>query len=294
MFYFFDESGNWQERENKNLVIGSVVVKNEDDLREIDERVDNFKLQRGLKEIHAMDMNEFDREAFLNVILDLLKEEKFKAFLYVIDPDVLLSTQKEADEIYSELASDLLSEVAFGDKYVKVEYDMKFYYAYPVKILENLENRVYSKLFYEMKKNFLLDENGFRKQKDRIRKNVLRYKNSIVNFNEVLYMLGNRRFIFNYLWEEFRLKVEEGLVIREKFKEKSITKLKKMFEDFNLDSKDLNIEIEYKGKHNQSAGVQIIDFLTNIVRFHGANPSYFKPLVVKDIYKFIEIKEKNG
>jgi len=294
MWYFFDESGNWQDKEEKNLVIGAVVVKNLDDLREIDEKVDSFKLERGLRKIHANEMNEFDRESFLTLILELLKEDRLKVFLYIINPDILLTTQKEADEIYSDLASDLLSEVAFGDLDIRVEYDMKFYYAYPVKILENLENRVSSEIFSMMKKNFYLDENAFKKQRNRIKKNIIKYKNYIVDFNEVLYSLGNRRFVFNYLWEEFRLKIEEGLVIREKFKEKSITKIKKVFDDFNLDSKNLNIQIEYKGKHDQSAGVQIIDFLTNIVRYHGTNPKYFKPLVVRDIYKFIQIKEKNA
>lgn len=294
MWYFFDESGNWQDREYKKLVIGAIVVKSLEDLREIDEKVDFFKLERGLREIHATDMREFDREAFLRLILELLQEDRLKVLLYVIDPDILLTTQKEVDEIYSDLASDLLSEIAFGDLDIRVEYDMKFYYAYPVKILENLENRISSEIFSTMKKNFYLDENAFKRQRERIKRNIIKYKNSIVNFDEILYRLGNRRFIFNYLWEEFRLKVEEGLVIREKFKEKSITKIKKVFDDFNLDSKDLNIQIEYKGKHNQSAGVQIIDFLTNIVRFHGYNPKYFKPLIVRDIYRFIQIKEKNA
>jgi hypothetical protein len=51
------------------------------------------------------------------------------------------------------------------------------------------------------------------------------------------------------------------------------------------------VNITYKGKHNQSAGVQIIDFLTNVVRFHGNHPKYFRPPIVKDIYQKISIKE---
>ena len=294
MWYFFDESGNWQENENKRLVIGAIVVKDKEDLRVINERVDLFKMERSLKELHATEHNNILREEFLRVILSLLQENRFKALLYVIDPKVLLKTQQQEDEIYSDLASDLLSEVAFGDKDIKVEYDMKFHYAYPLRILENLENRISSDMFRRMRGNFYLKEDKFKTQSDRIKKIILSNKNSIANFNEILSKLRNRGFIFQYLWEEFRLQVEESLVVREKFKEKSITKIKKLFEDFNLDSKGLEIQIEYKGKHNQSAGVQIIDFLTNIVRFHGKNPKYFSPAIVEDIYKFITIKEKDA
>ena len=294
MWYFFDESGNWQEKENKRLVIGGVVVKDKKDLSFINEKVDMFKLERGLKEIHANEMGNIDKEQFLRLILELLEQETFKTYLYIINPDILIKTKENPDEIYSDIASDLLSEISFGDKDIRVEYDMKFHYAYPVKILDNLENKVSSDVFNIMKKNFYLNENAFLKQKNRIKRLILSNKNNINNLNEILYSLGNRRFIFNYLWEEFRLKVEDSLIIREKFKEKAKTKLKNLYEDFELDSKDLNIEIDYKGKYNQSAGVQIIDFLTNIVRHHGKNPKYFNPDVVKDIYKFIDIKEKDA
>ena len=294
MWYFFDESGNWQEKEYKRLVIGGIVVNNKEDLRVINEKVDLFKKEKDLEELHATEHDNQFREEFLRVILSLLQENSFKALLYVIDPKVLLKTQQQEDEIYSDLASDLLSEIAFGDKYIKVEYDMKFHYAYPLRVLENLENKVSSDMFRRMRSNFYLKEDKFQSQSNRIKKNILYNKNSIANFNEVLEKLRNRGFIFQYLWEEFRLQVEESLVVREKFKEKSITKIKKLFGDFNLDSKDLDIQIEYKGKYNQSAGVQIIDFLTNVVRFHGKNPKGFSPAIVEDIYKFITIKEKNA
>ena len=294
MYYFFDESGNWQEEEKKRLVIGGAIVENDKNLNEINDRITNYKIERGLREIHANEMSKIDREIFLEVIASLLKEKKLKAFLYIINPDVLLTTQKEPDEIYSNFASDLLSELAFGDLDVNVEYDMKFHYSYPSKIIENIENKVSSDTIRMMKSNFYLTKYSFKKQKKRIKNMILRNKYSIVNLDEILAKLEDIVFVSDYLWEEFRLKTEGNLVIREKFKEKSKTKLKKLLEDFNLNSNNLNIDIEYKGKHNQSAGVQIIDFLTNIVRFHGRNPKFYSPAVVEDIYKFIEIKEKDA
>ena len=48
MRYFFDESGNWMEvnEENKSLVIGGIVVKDEDDFDFIKREVSNFKLEK--------------------------------------------------------------------------------------------------------------------------------------------------------------------------------------------------------------------------------------------------------
>ena len=293
MWYFFDESGNWQEGDKKRLVIGGIVVDNYKNLKFINDKIETFKFERNLKYLHANEMNKVDKELALRLILNLLQENRFKALLYVIDPKVLLKTQKESDEVYADIASDLMVEIAFGDNEIKVEYDMKFHYAYPIQIIENIENNVISYEFNQMKRNFYLNENSVGRQKERIKRIILNNKRNIPNFQEILYRLGNRRFLYNYLWEEFRLKIEKGAIIREKFKDKVITKLKEKYKLLAL-NKEPVINIEYKGKHNQSGGVQIIDFLTYIVRFHGKNPSYFSPQIVEDIYKFITIRERNA
>ena len=291
MRYFFDESGNWMEvnEENKNLVIGGIVVKNEEDFDFIKREVSNFKLERGIREIHANEMSELDRELFLKIIDKLLEENKFKALLYIINPNKLIQTQKEADEIYADIASDLVVEIAAGDEELEIEYDMKFYYAYPLQIIDNIEKRTSSYEFNRMKSNFYLKEDKFHEQKKRILR-ILSSSKNITNLYELKYKLNNRGFLFNYLWEEFRLNIEKASIIREKFKEKIITKTSEFYKQFGID-KEIKVNIAYKGKHNQSAGVQIVDFLTNIVRFHGKNPRYFKPYIVKDIYQKISIKE---
>jgi len=276
MWYFFDESGNWQGEEYKRLVIGGIVVENEDDVTAINKRIGK---------VHANEMEMEKREKILKIILELLQENRFKALLYVIDPTVLFKTQKEEDEIYADIASDLMVEIVFGDSEIEVEYDMKFYYSYPVQILENIKNNVGSREFKSMKKNFFLKANSIERHIDRIKKLISKYR---LNMPEM-----NKKFISDYLWEEFRLKIEKNTVTREKFKDKVNTKLKEKYKLFNIDS-DTDLFIKYEGKHTQSGGVGVIDFLTNIVRHHGKNPSSFSSPVIEEIYKFITIKEKNG
>ena len=277
MWYFFDESGNWQGEEYKRLVVGGIVVENEDDVITINKRI---------RKVHANEMDRDEREKILKVILELLKENRFKALLYVIEPTVLRKTQKEEDEIYADIASDLMVEIAFGDREIEVEYDMKFYYSYPAQILENIKNNAGSREFKLMKQNFFLKENNIERHINRIKKRI---STSKLNIPEM-----NKKFISDYLWEEFRLKMEKNTVIREKFKGKVNTKLKEKYKLFNIDSSNTNLFIKYEGKYTQSGGVGVIDFLTNIVRHHGKNPSSFSSPVIEEIYKFITIKEKNG
>jgi len=277
MWYFFDESGNWQGEEYKRLVVGGIVVENEDDVITINKRI---------RKVHANEMDRDEREKILKVILELLKENRFKALLYVIEPTVLRKTQKEEDEIYADIASDLMVEIAFGDREIEVEYDMKFYYSYPAQILENIKNNAGSREFKLMKQNFFLKENNIERHINRIKKRI---STSKLNIPEM-----NKKFISDYLWEEFRLKMEKNTVIREKFKGKVNTKLKEKYKLFNIDSSNTNLFIKYEGKYTQSGGVGVIDFLTNIVRHHSKNPSYFSSPVIEEIYKFITIKEKNG
>ena len=75
----------------------------------------------------------------------------------------------------------------------------------------------------------------------------------------------------------------------ERLLEKGKTKLEAKYKKFGID-KDLNIVIDYKGKHIQSAGVGVIDVLTNIVRYNGITPKNHMTQTTKDIYNYIKIK----
>jgi len=283
MNYYFDESGNWQEieQESRNLVIGAVVAKNEENLVDVKDELDNFKFKYNLKYIHLNELDIPKREELYKIIGRYLENSTIKAMLYLINPAIFYSqTQKDPEDIYILVASNLLANIAFGDRDIKVEYDMKFHYAYPSKILENLkEHRSYDE-FTRMASNFIFKDEKIKLQKDRVKKLLERD-------NLPLDVVKNIGKLYRYVWEEFRLKVESGARMREKFKERSLLKLEQKAKSMGLNS-DIKLNIEYKGKHNQTIGVYLIDILTNIVRYHGTSA---KSDEVKKIYKFIKVKE---
>jgi hypothetical protein len=288
MHYYFDESGNWQEleQEKRNLVIGGVVAKNEERLKDLEDELNIFKFKNNLKYIHANELDQFKRKELIDIIAKYFENQTLKALFYLINPALFYSqSKKDPEDIYISIASNLLSHIAFGDNDIKVEYDMKFHYAYPQNVLENMEiYRDYNDEFVRMARNFTFrDKNIEKKQKERIKK----ISKGIIPD----YKLNDFRFLYKYLWEEFRLKVEAGARMREKFKERTLFKLEEKNKKLGLNY-NIKLNIEYKGKHNQSIGVYVIDILTNIVRYHGIQT---KSDDVKNIYKYIKVKEiKNG
>jgi hypothetical protein len=284
MNYYFDESGNWQEleQERRNLVIGGVVAKNTEVLIDLKDELDGFKFKNNLTHIHATELEPIKRWELYKIIAKYLENKTLKALFYFMNPSIFYSqTQKDPEDIYINVASELLSNIAFGDNKIKVEYDMKFHYAYPVKILESMQEHKGYDEFIRMSKNFTFkDEKEIEKQKNRLSK-ILSRLNIPVN------KLNNPNFLYKYIWEEFRLKVESGARMREKFKERTLLKMEQNNKKLGLNS-DIKLNIEYKGKHNQSVGVYVVDVLTNIVRYHGKKA---KNDEVKDIYKYIKVKE---
>ena len=295
MKYYFDESGNWQEiqNENRNLVIGGVLIKNENHHIELSEEFKWFMAENRLKHIHMNELEEIQREELLKIILKYLKDGKIKSLLYVTNPKYLYSkTTLSADDIYIGLATELISNIAFGDENIEIEYDMKFHYAYPVNILEEINIEKEYDEFIKMSKNFVLNFKNIEKNKNRIRTNLLRSR--VSNLEQYLAKLDDKRFLSRYLWEEFRLKVQKGALLREAFLEKSKTKLETKYNKFGID-KNIKIKIDYKGKHIQSAGVGVIDVLTNIVRYNGLTPRKHVSSTTKKLYNYINIKEiSNG
>jgi len=290
MKYYFDESGNWQEiqNENRNLVIGGVLIKDENHHIELSEEFKWFMAENRLKYIHMNELEEFQREELLKIILKYLKDDKIKSLLYVTNPRYLYSkTTLSADEIYIELATELISNIAFGDESIEIEYDMKFHYAYPENILEEIDLKKKDE-FTQMSKNFVLNLKNIEKIQNRIKTNLLRDR--VLNVEQYLVKLSDKKFLFRYLWEEFRLKVQKGALLREAFLEKSKTKLETKYKKFGID-KDVKIKIDYRGKHMQSAGVGVIDVLTNIVRYNGSTPKNHISQTTKDIYNYISVKE---
>ena len=273
-----DESGNWQDmlEEKQNFVLTGMVIKDNDTF---------FELQKEekLKNVHMTELNQEEKQEVLKIINRYLDNDKIKVLSYKIDPKVLVSeTIKKPDEIYMELASELLSEIGFGDENIDVEYDMKFHYSYVNNIIDFLENRIaFDTEFYQMKSNCNLNKNKINSNKNRIEK-VLRK----ANLNEYLPKLNNEKFLYDYIWVEFYLKVRENGVIRERFKEKIRTLMTKRYKLLGV-KKEINLEIKYKSKQVQSNGIGMVDILSNVVFW-----SFDKEPLIKEILEKITIINK--
>lgn len=295
MDYFFDESGNWQEIDNekKRLVIAGMVIKDEVVTKDLEQDLKLFKIRNKLFQIHASEIKDsLLKEELYQIIYEYIKLDEVLILAYIINPKILFSqTMKDPDEIYIDIASDLIGSMTFGDKKIDIEYDMKFHYAYPQNIIENIKIEKKFDEYMQMSRNFFLKDHFFRKHKERISKNILRNRNRIDNINEVVKKIDDIKFVNKYLWEEFRLKTEKTALAKEKFKDKIQNYVKQQCKIFGLLAYDMELDIQYKGKHNQSAGVQVIDVVNNLLWRNGTNPNNNSSSAVKGIYKNITIKE---
>ena len=286
MYYYFDESGNWQElnEEKKNLVIGAVVVKDEEKLLDLKDDLENFKSNNKLDNIHMTELDENQRNELHKVIVKYLEDETIKGLFYLVNPEIFYSqTQVDAEDVYISVASQLLANIAFGDDEIKVEYDMKFHYAYPQNILDSMKIKYFDD-FTQMQSNLAFRKEKIQSQKERVKKQLQRY-------NLALKVTENIGELYKYVWTEFRLKVELGARMREKFKERTLLRLEQNAKKLGLNDK-IKLKIEYKHKQQQSIGVYVADILSNIVYHNGFNAKFDE---AKEIYKYIKIKEiKNG
>jgi len=289
MFYYLDESGNWQEieKEQNRLVITSLVISDEMTDRQLKEDIEIFKAQRGLKDLHAADMRKEIKEEFYTLIETYVVKDEVKVLSYLLDPGVLYSeTMRDSDDIYTDIASRLIGESCLGDTDVKIEYDMKFHYAYPFNVIQVMKHNNYDD-FIRMQKNFFLTNQAFDKQKRRIKTILSRVTSMSINSQQ----LKDKSWVSRYLWSEFRLKVEKAFLRREILKERTRNYIKQTVLNFEMQMYDYDLSIEYKGKHAQSAGVQMVDMLCNLLWIHGHVPKNSASSTVKSIYHHITIKD---
>jgi len=285
MFYFVDESGNWQEieEETNKLVIAGLLCKNEKAFNELDEDVKFFKIRNGFHgNFHAADIKDnLLLDEFYMIIEKYIKSDDFRVLAYVIDPKKFYSqTQKDSDELYLDTSAELIKELSFGDENIEIEYDMKFHYAYPQNVLENLHIVNEWNSYSQMAKNFNLRYRAFEKNKERIKTGILRNSHRIENYQTYIDRLDDINFVKDYLWVEFRLKMEKALIIRERFKERINSLLQKEYADFGLNI-DYRLDIKYNQKREQSVGVEVIDVINNLI---------WRDRKI-DLLKYIEIKE---
>lgn len=301
MHYFFDESGNWQYplKEKNRLLIGGLLVKNQAVRKDMGEELRIFKVRNGQNEIHAADIkDESLREELYRIIDRYLQLEEVEALVHILKPRKLLSsTVKDADELYIDIASKLISDISFGDDKLDIEYDMKFHYAYPQNIIENFKsNRAME--FVNMEKNFTLSPDGYLKEKKRVLKNISRsLGKSNYKLQEVYDIISNDQdskhleVLHKYIWTEFRLKIEKSSFLKDKFKDKIEEHAKQKCKEYALPYEPTKSKIRYKHKHYQTAGVQVVDVICNLVWRNGHKPPNIASNTIKSLYDNIVIKD---
>ena len=259
MYYYFDESGNWHklEEDGNLLVMAGVLVKNKEVLNKLSDDINRFKEENNISQIHITDIKDFQQKDELYKILDKYVADEIKVLGYVIEPKNINQTQKEEDEIYLDIASQLISEITFGDKDIHIEYDMKFYYSYAPNVIENM-NKVlrYDDEFQRMQNKTQLIPFKISKERERVEKLLKKYK-----IKQEL----TTPFLYKYIWSEFRLKVEKSYRIREILKDRILSYTQMKSHKLGITPYYPKISIKYQGKHKKVIGIEVADIFNNLI-----------------------------
>ena len=316
MNYYFDESGNWSDRERNRLVLGGLLIKEKDIESKLYREFRILKAENNIDSLHATDLSTGIKEICYQIINSILTDDT-AVLLRIFNPNISNSkTQKKSDEIYSELAADLINTISFGDRELNVFYDMKFHYAYPANVIQ--ESKKLKPRYYEdMKRNFNLSDKVFLKTRDNlvskirnlinIKKVNGKQKMDLENFLEAiadkncfddksiskLEQEKNRvkDKIADYLWSELWLHIEGKEQAQEIFRAN-------IMRGFNAKNKNLgtsmsipNLNLRFVAKQNENPGVQVIDFICNLVYRNGTKAPVKASNAVKSIFSKIDIEE---
>jgi len=206
-----------------------------------------------------------------------------KVLGYVLKPKNITETQRDEDELYLDIASRLISEITFGDKDIKIEYDMKFHYAYPQNVIKNMNNILrYDDEFMRMQNKTHIISFKEKQERDRIEKMI---RDKKININ-----LNSKEILKKYLWTEFRLKVEKSYRIREILKDRILSYTQMELQKLNLEPYYPKISIEYKQKHKKVIGIEVADILNNLI-WNGTKNTTTK--IGKELFKKLNVKEIN-
>ena len=320
MYYYFDESGNWQGYEKHRLVLGGLMLKN----KQLEIDINNFfKIEQskiGGAQLHAADVAEQVKESCYIFISELLEKKEANILIRIYDKNFIKTKSiKKADQMYSEEAADLASTLALGDKYVNIIYDLKFYYAYPENVLKEMINLPHH--FKIMQKNFNITDAGVMKKQQQlvtlIRKILSNARKNNYTKKSLEYFLSNiipseikvnplsvhdkeklnndynriKSIISQYMWTELMLKIEGNDHAREIFRIDVLKSFKNKISSLNISTDMPEIKIYFSGKHEENPGVQVIDFICNLVYRYGLElPKNISP-AIKKIYNRIKIEE---
>jgi hypothetical protein len=294
MKYYFDESGDWHGNEKKILVLGGVIFKTSQAKQKIENLLGLFKAEHKLRTLHAAEMNQSAKNECYSIIDDILNSDA-NAIFHLYKPSILRSkTTKTYDELYSELAANLVSILILGDKNPKIYYDMKFHYAYPENIFEETKKNK-DKHLYHMMSAFDLTDVALEKEKGRILKQISQLKKyrqeRMQDFFEEINK-DAKKAISAYLWSELWLRVSSNEIARERFRADIRRSLKESIiysGDSSESIPEFSLSFQYKEQGN--IGIEVVDLLCNLVYNYGKSLSDNVPSVIKSIYRKIQIEE---
>jgi len=238
-------------------------------------------------------MSNVAKEDTYQIICNCL-EKGAKAYLRTYSPRILFrSTRMSFEEVYIDLASSLVSQLILGDKHASVSYDMKFHYAYPLNIINEI--KIKKPYHYErIQSSLALKPHKLDQNKNRILFKLGTIKNKPVeDFQWYLELLASNpeKAIVDYLWSELVLQVQGKEQARELFRAQILSNLKRMLEQLYLDVELPELRIAYMAKENKNAGIEMIDFLNNLVYINGTRPNAKASTSVRKIYSLIRVEE---
>jgi len=293
MHYFFDESGNWSGYEKKRLVLGGLIVPNIDLLNRLFAEFSLLRSTHGLSYLHAAEMSDAAREEIYHIIVGCLAKGA-RAILRIYPCRTLFrSTRMTFEEVYMDLAASLVGLLIMGDDEPSIFYDMKFHYAYPLKIIDAIR---YNKPYYyhRIMAALTLKEDELARNKARIIAKIDTIKHgSTINLDWYMAELANneKKAVTDYLWSELVLQVQGKEQARELFRAQILSNLKSMTSQLKtLDSHPV-LKIDYLAKDNENAGIEMIDFLNNLVYRYGSTPHSAASSTVKKIYSLMTVQE---
>ncbi len=320
MNYYFDESGNWSGRENHRLLIGGLLLKNGDIEKKLQREFKILQAENQVATLHANELTDNIRE-FCYRIIDKYLTRETAVLVRIYPKNIVRSrTTENPEAIYSDCAAELVRTMTFGDQEIKIFYDLKFHYAYPVNIIRNLKASR-PRYYKSMKKNFTLVDESFLKNRNRIVNKLQAQLNKrgisagdkrcleefIVKVTDTTITLdcldpavahkleeGREKVkieIANYLWSELWLLIEGTEQAREKFRSKILAKTEATRKLLSIDKDLPRLALRFFGKQENNAGVTAIDFICNLVYRYGRTPPANASNSVKSIYSKIALEE---
>jgi len=293
MHYYFDESGDWSGNERRRLVLGGLIIRHSHAIAKLDTEFKLLKAEHNLTYLHANEMSASALEDCYMTILETLKSSS-AAMIRVFPPSVVISaSKKNTDDVYIELAAELISTLILGDIAPIVNYDMKFHYAYPENIVANTQARKphhYQRVIDTHK----LREERYQAELNRILNKINALKSRVQHrvqwFMEELANNGQQA-VSDYLWSELILQVQGKEKTREIFRKTILDNLKNANQYNIVSQKSESLQINYYSKDQGNAGIEMIDILCNLVYRYGIDPPVDISNTVRRIYDTISVEE---